>query len=87
MGVEVESKGTASDPQSLDLTGLPPSVVSELKGLVSALRANLGPVPKPPRDEPYEAWERRLDTWMNSHPVREVTIDDSRESLYSGRGE
>ncbi|ODT98973.1 MAG: hypothetical protein ABS79_05065 [Planctomycetes bacterium SCN 63-9] len=87
MGVEIESKGTASDPQSLDLTGLPPSVISELKGLVAALRDNLATIPKPPRDESYGAWERRLDAWIRSHPVRETTIDDSRESLYSGRGE
>lgn len=89
MDVEVESKSPAksASSSSLDLTGLPPSVVTELKGLVTALRENLAPGFSPEGEEPYEAWEGRLNAWANSHPARSVFIDDSREGLYSGRGE
>lgn len=39
-----------------------------------------------PQDAP-EAWMRRLQTWVDTHPTRPLTIDDSRENIYAGRGE
>jgi plasmid stability protein len=30
---------------------------------------------------------RRLDAWIALHPVLDHAIDDSRESIYAGRGE
>jgi len=76
--------------ESLDLTGLPAPVADELRKLVAALRDNLGSVPSSPHSvavEPPEAWARRLQAWVDTHPTRPISIDDSRESLYSGRGE
>jgi hypothetical protein len=32
-------------------------------------------------------WAKRLQTWVESLPVRPTTMDDSRESIYAGRGE
>ena len=76
-------------PQSLDLTGLPASVADELRRLVAALRDNLTPGSSPPAPagESPDQWTRRLQAWVDTHPPRAVTIDDSREGLYAGRGE
>ncbi len=32
-------------------------------------------------------WAKRLQAWVASLPVRPTTLDDSRESIYAGRGE
>ena len=32
-------------------------------------------------------FERRLNAWIALHPVLDHAIDDSRESIYAGRGE
>lgn len=37
--------------------------------------------------ESADHWAHRLQAWVNAHPPRALTIDDSRESIYSGRGE
>jgi hypothetical protein len=93
MSIEPESKNSAApsaSSESLDLTGLPAPVAHELKKLVVALRENLGPVPSSRSSvagEPPEAWARRLQAWVDTHPARAISIDDSRESLYSARGE
>jgi hypothetical protein len=34
-----------------------------------------------------EDWVRVFREWAANHPVRPVTADDSRESIYEGRGE
>jgi hypothetical protein len=34
-----------------------------------------------------DEWCRALRAWAASHPVRTVLADDSRESIYEGRGE
>ncbi len=46
-------------------------------------------VPKPVRQRrmSHEAFARRLDEWIALHPVLDHAIDDSRESIYEGRGE
>jgi hypothetical protein len=77
-------------PQSLDLTGLPTGVADELRRLVAALRDNLGRASTPsasPVQEPPEAWAQRLQAWVDSHPYQATTMDDSRDTIYAGRGE
>ncbi len=32
-------------------------------------------------------WARHLQAWAESLPFRPTTMDDSRESIYAGRGE
>jgi hypothetical protein len=34
-----------------------------------------------------DEWSRELRNWAASHPTRNVVADDSRESIYEGRGE
>jgi hypothetical protein len=34
-----------------------------------------------------EEFARRLQAWIDLHPILDHEIDDSRESIYSGRGE
>ena len=93
MNVEPEPKdavGPAEAPRSLDLTGLPAPVADGLRKLVETLRGNLAHAPSPPgpsAGEPPEEWARRLQAWVDTHPARPIAIDDSRESLYTGRGE
>jgi hypothetical protein len=93
MSIDPESKDSAGPsvaPESLDLTGLPVPVADELRKLVAALRDNPVQVPSVPSSsagEPPEAWARRLQAWVDTHPARPISIDDSRESLYAGRGE
>ncbi len=38
------------------------------------------------QENPVE-WVKRLQSWVESLPVRPTTMDDSRESIYAGRGE
>lgn len=78
--------------ETLDLTGLPAPVADELKKLVATLRDHWGAMPggsaaRRGPSEPPEVWAERLQAWVDSHPARPIAIDDSRESLYAGRGE
>ncbi len=36
---------------------------------------------------PADEWSRMLRSWAVAHPVSSVVADDSRESIYAGRGE
>ena len=38
-------------------------------------------------DATADEWVRALRAWAASHPVSAVLADDSRESIYEGRGE
>ncbi len=93
MSIEPESQDSAGpfvSRESLDLSGLPAPVADELRKLVTTLRDNLESVPSGPNsveEESPEAWARRLQAWVDTHPARPISIDDSRESIYSGRGE
>ena len=87
--------GPSGSRESVDLTGLPGPVADELKKLVVALRDNLGSAAGSPNSatsttvlqaNPGE-WVRRLQAWVDSLPVRPTSMDDSRESIYAGRGE
>ena len=84
-----ESAGPPVSPQTLDLTGLPAPVADGLRKLVATLRDNLVHAPSPTCfvGEPPDAWAQRLQAWVDTHPARPITIDDSREGLYAGRGE
>lgn len=70
---------------TIDVTGLSPEALYLVQGLVNLLRK----VPQtiPPNIADPEAWERALRSWIDSHPKRDIVIDDSRETIYAGRGE
>jgi hypothetical protein len=87
-------------PQTIDVTGLPPELIRVVETLVDAFRkqaekpaAPQPAVPQstywpgPPPGETAEEWIARWRAWCESHPKRDIEIDDSRETIYEGRGE
>ena len=40
-----------------------------------------------PQNMSHEEFAKRLDAWIKRHPVVNHVLDDSRESIYEGRGE
>jgi hypothetical protein len=72
-------------PQTIDATGLSAEAVDLIERLVAMLRT-CPPVQTPNQLDP-EAWSAALRRWAESHPKREIEIDDSRETIYAGRGE
>jgi len=72
-------------PDVIDVTGLPEPVVNDLRQLVNTLRGRLGA--STDRSESPAEWAARLTAWVASHPKRAIEFDDSRESIYGGRGE
>jgi hypothetical protein len=75
--------------QTIDVTGLPEPVVQDLRQLVATLRAKLA---EPGQsvvvgEQSAHEWIKRFQAWVESHPHREIEIDDSRETIYGGRGE
>lgn len=43
--------------------------------------------PSAPSEMPYDRWKAAFDQWVASHRPVEHFVDDSRESIYGGRGE
>jgi hypothetical protein len=81
--------------QTIDVTGLSPEAVRVVETLVGMLREKANPadaIPPhtgavPPSQLPYEEWVKWFRAWCESHPKRDIVIDDSRETIYEGRGE
>jgi hypothetical protein len=73
--------------QTIDVSGLPEAVVNDLQRLVETLKSAAIAPESPSRTETAEEWISRLREWAESHPKREIVIDDSRETIYEGRGE
>lgn len=81
-------------PQTIDVTGLSPEAARTVQTLVDLLRAKdrIGAAEQqtavtPPSQLGRDVWLARWDEWVASHPPSEVVADDSRESIYEGRGE
>ena len=70
---------------AIDLSGLSADAIHQVKSLVDTLRSAEGGQ-KPNQRDPEE-WSASLRKWAASHPVREIVIDDSRDTIYAGRGE
>lgn len=73
--------------QVIDVSGLPEAVVSDLKRLVETLRGQSAKPELPPHKDTAEEWIAKFRAWAASHPKSDVIADDSRESIYEGRGE
>jgi len=43
--------------------------------------------PPNPNDLPYEVWRQRFEAMLQNLPHIDVLVDDSRETIYEGRGE
>ena len=61
-------------------------VVDALREKVAPAGANV-PARSPDAADSVDAWLARFDAWTASHPRFGGDIDDSRESIYAGRGE
>jgi hypothetical protein len=73
-------------PRSIDLAGLPDEAIRVVESLVSLLRNQSGLTSPKARLSPEE-WVHSLEEWAASHPRLDRLADDSRESIYQGRGE
>jgi hypothetical protein len=69
----------------IDLSGLSAEAIRSVESLVTSLRSKESAI-SPSRRHP-EAWSKALREWAASHAKREIEIDDSRDSIYAGRGE
>jgi hypothetical protein len=81
-------------PQTIDVTGLSPEAVRAVQALVETFRKQAAQPavppaapastywPGPPPGETAEEWIARLRAWAESHPKRDIEIDDDRGSIY-----
>lgn len=59
-----------------------------LSGLAQSWAGANGSVAmKSPDEKPQEQWEQEWRAWAASHKPLPIIADDSRESIYAGRGE
>jgi hypothetical protein len=76
--------------QTIDVSGLPEGVVQDIQKLVTDIRQNLPQGHVAPISSDLESaaeWVAKFRAWAESHPKRDIALDDSRESIYAGRGE
>jgi hypothetical protein len=73
----------------IDLTGLPEKAVEAVRTIVEAMRQQAA-TQQPPTSP--EEWKRRFDDYMHEVAARAgrypegFVLDDSRETIYEGRG-
>ncbi len=77
----------AMEQTTIDVTGLPAPVIASLRYLVQTLRQSLVKEEMPAHQLPYEEWSKLWHEWVASHKSTNPNFDDSRESIYEGRGE
>jgi len=74
--------------KTIDVSGLPDPVVRGVQQLVETMRDQLARQPR--EGAPPERSAERLailENWIRTRPTSRVIADDSRESIYAGRGE
>lgn len=54
---------------------------------LEALEEKLIVEPVAPTERDHQAWRARLQAIIDRHPVVDHFVDDSRDSIYEGRGE
>ncbi len=69
---------------TIDASGLTPEAVQLVESLVQMLQVKT-PSPTPNQLDP-NGWSDRFDAWVDSQPSTPAHLDDSRESIYEGRG-
>jgi hypothetical protein len=78
--------------RSIDVTGLPEEAIRAVELLVSHLRGQAAARP-PGAFSSYEEWAKEFHAWMQEVAARAsryspgFVVDDSRETIYEGRGE
>jgi hypothetical protein len=76
--------------RTIDVTGLPEAVVQDVERLVATVRQNLRQEEETgDQDERHsaEAWIKAWRAWVDANKRYAPFVDDSRESIYEGRGE
>ncbi|MFT3879020.1 MAG: hypothetical protein QM703_05090 [Gemmatales bacterium] len=74
--------------QIIDVSGLPENDVEDIRRFVEKKRESvMQKPPVSPDDLSPDEWVRQFTAWVQSQPPCHATIDDSRESIYAGRGE
>ena len=68
----------------LELSDLSEEDFEAVQAFVSLMRSRSGATATPLS---REEWSRALREWAADHPLIEGVADDSRESIYAGRGE
>jgi hypothetical protein len=68
----------------INASGLPEEAIQALESLVAPLR---GQANGKPAYRSHEEWSKAFHEWVQGHRTPEVLADDSRESIYAGRGE
>jgi hypothetical protein len=80
---------TPTPTTSIDLTGLPEKAADAVRALVDDLRRQHASQ----LALPYEEWKKLFDELLRDAALRSAAypegfvVDDSRESIYEGRGE
>jgi hypothetical protein len=80
----VEPQGQISK-REIDVTGLPEEAIRALQSLVAVLRGQAGTESRSFLSP--EEWAKAIKQWAENHPRIDKPADDSRESIYTGRGE
>jgi hypothetical protein len=76
-------------PETIDVTGLPEPILRDIRRLVETLRQSYGS-PNSDTDTQQsdrEAWIARWRAFAATRTSSNPNFDDSRESIYEGRGE
>ena len=71
--------------RNIDVTGLPEEAIRAVQSVISAFREQTGA--GSPGFSSREEWAKAIKRWAESHPMIDKPADDSRESIYAGRGE
>ena len=84
--METDAQMTVT-PQAVDVTGLPKVAIEAVQSLVALLRDSHTSLSMPRPFSSKEEWANAVREWAANHPVRKQLADDSRETIYAGRGE
>jgi len=69
----------------VDVTGLSAEVIRAVESFVAALRSQTGS--RGVGFTSAEEWSKAFREWARSHAKVDTLLDDTRESIYAGRGE
>ncbi len=85
------STNTSNQVNVIDLTGLPEQAVEAVRAIVEGMRQQAARQPTPPTS--IREWDKQFDAWMREVKARAgrypegFVVEDSRDSIYEGRGE
>jgi hypothetical protein len=78
---------TQNTTRTIDVTGLPEEMISYLEYLVAQFRGEPPRLGGTTKFSSREEWIKAIREYAASHEPIPTEADDSRESIYAGRGE